>query len=78
MAIVTAYNRDGSQYGTLNTDEYIFNNDICNLGAITLDANKYPYVKINGIYYVNDGDEFVIETRSTNSASLMKTTDMYL
>ena len=27
MAQVTVYNRDGSVYGTLDTDKYLFNND---------------------------------------------------
>ena len=27
MATVTVYNRDGTEYGTLDTSKYVFNND---------------------------------------------------
>ena len=28
MAVVTVYNRDGSVYGTLDTSQYVFNNNL--------------------------------------------------
>ena len=58
MATVTVYNRDGTEYGTLDTSKYIFNNDLIGFESKKLDINIYPYVKINGTYYVNDGEEF--------------------
>jgi hypothetical protein len=70
MAIVTVYNRDGTEYGTLDTSQYVFNNNLIGFEPQKLDINTYPYVKINGIYYVNDGEEFYSLGRADNSAGL--------
>jgi hypothetical protein len=56
MAIVTVYNRNGTKYGTLNTDNYIFKNFSSSFGMAFFDKNYYPYVKIDNTYYINDGD----------------------
>jgi hypothetical protein len=57
MAIRTVYNRDGSVYGELNTDDFVFNNDAISSTPVILDTKIYPYVKIDGVYYINDGQE---------------------
>ena len=57
MAIRTVYNRDGSVYGELNTDDFLFNNNTICSEPIKLDVKLYPYVKIDGVFYVNDGEE---------------------
>ena len=71
MAVVKVYNRDGSEYGTLNTDQYLFNNNLIGFEPVKLNPDIYPYIKINGIYYVNDGGEFYSRERTDNSAGLM-------
>lgn len=78
MAIRTVYNRDGSVYGELNTDDFIFNNDAISYTPIVLDVKIYPYVKIDGVYYVNDGEAFFSKSRSGNSGSLMSVASSYL
>lgn len=78
MAIVTVYNRDGSVYGELDTNNYIFNNNVITFTPQKIDQTKYPYVKINGIYYINDGDEFYSLARTDNSAVLMSINNTYL
>lgn len=70
MAIVTVYNRDGTEYDTLDTKQYIFNNNLIGFEPVILDTKIYPYVKINGVYYKNDGEEFFSRGRSDNSAGL--------
>lgn len=70
MAIVTVYNRDGTEYGTLDTKKYIFNNNLIGFEPVKLDTKIYPYVKINGQYYVNDGGEFFSKGRTDNSSGL--------
>ena len=77
MATVTVYNRDGTEYGTLDTSKYIFNNSLIGFEPKKLDINMYPYVKINGTYYVNDGEEFQSVERSDNSAALMDKNHCY-
>lgn len=57
MAIRTVYNRDGSVYGELNTDDFLFNNNAIGSTPIKLDTKLYPYVKIDGVFYINDGGE---------------------
>jgi hypothetical protein len=57
MAIRTVYNRDGSVYGELNTNDFVFNNDAISSTPVILDTKIYPYVKIDGVYYINDGQE---------------------
>ena len=57
MAVRIVYNRDGSVYGELNTDDYVFNNDAIGSNPVKLDQKIYPYVKLDGVYYVNDGEE---------------------
>ena len=78
MATVTVYNRDGTEYGTLDTSKYVFNNDLIGFEPEKLDINIYPYVKINGVYYVNDGEEFQSVGRADNSAALMSISNAYL
>ena len=78
MATVTVYNRDGTEYGTLDTSKYVFNNDLSGFEPEKLDINIYPYVKINGVYYVNDGEEFQSVGRADNSAALMSISNAYL
>ena len=77
MATVTVYNRDGTEYGTLDTSKYVFNNDLIRFEPKKLDINMYPYVKINGTYYVNDGEEFQSVGRADNSAALMDKNHCY-
>ena len=77
MATVTVYNRDGTEYGTLDTSKYLFNNDLIGFEPKKLDINIYPYVKINGTYYVNDGEEFQSVGRADNSAALMDKNSCY-
>ena len=77
MATVTVYNRDGTEYGTLDTSKYIFNNNLIGFEPKKLDINIYPYVKINGTYYVNDGEEFQSVGRADNSAALMDKNSCY-
>ena len=43
-----------------------------------LDTKIYPYVKINGQYYVNDGEEFFSKGRADNSAGLMRAASTFL
>ena len=57
MAIRTVYNRDGSIYGEIDTDGFIFNNDVIGPTPTKLDPKQYQYVKIDGEYYYNDGGE---------------------
>lgn len=78
MAQVTVYNRDGSVYGTLDTDKYLFNNDAIKSEPTKWDTTLYPYVKINGVYYVNDGGEFSSSAKGNNSAVLLSTSNTYL
>lgn len=78
MAIVTVYNRDGTEYGTLDTNQYLFNNSLIGFKLTKLDVNIYPYVKINGVYYINDGGEFASKSRADNSAGLMDKTTSFL
>lgn len=77
MAIRTVYNRDGSVYGELNTDDFVFNNDAISSTPVILDTKIYPYVKIDGVYYINDGQEWLTKSRSGNSGSMMRTTSTY-
>lgn len=77
MAIRTVYNRDGSVYGELNTDDFVVNNDAISSTPVILDTKIYPYVKINGVYYINDGQEWLTKSRSGNSGSMMRTTSTY-
>ena len=77
MAIVTVYNRDGTEYGTLDTNQYLFNNSLIGFELTKLDVNIYPYVKINGVYYINDGGEFASKGRADNSAGLMNINNSY-
>lgn len=78
MAIVTVYNRDGTEYGTLDTNQYLFNNSLIGFEPTKLDVNIYPYVKINGVYYINDGGEFASKGRADNSAGLMDIAYCYI
>lgn len=78
MAIVKVYNRDGAEYGTLDTSQYVFNNNLIGFEPTKLDSSIYPYVKVNGVYYVNDGEEFSSKGRADNSAGLMNLTTAYL
>lgn len=78
MAIVTVYNRDGTEYGTLDTKQYIFNNDLIGFEPIKLDVKIYPYVKINGQYYVNDGGDFSSKGRTDNSAGMMRASATFI
>lgn len=77
MAIVKVYNLDGTEYGTLDTKQYIFNNNLIGFEPVKLDTKIYPYVKINGQYYVNDGGEFFSKGQVDNSAGLMKMDDAF-
>ena len=78
MATVKVYNRDGTEYGTLDTNQYLFNNSLIGFEPIKLNPDIYPYVKVNGIYYVNDGSEFYSRGRADNSAGLMNLATTYL
>lgn len=50
------YNRDKSSSSIIiTTNDYLFNNFPKGSGEIVLDKNIYPFVKIDNIYYVNDG-----------------------
>ena len=52
------YNRDGSSSSIIIiTDGYLFNNFSSGAGEITLDKNRYPFVKIDNTYYINDGEK---------------------
>lgn len=77
MAIVKVYNRDGSEYGELNTSAYIFNNELVGFEPTKFDVNLYPYIKVNGVYYKNDGEEFYSRGRADNSSALMEKADCY-
>ena len=56
MSTVTVKTPDGTgTYGQINTDDYIFNNFPSGSGTITLDPAVYEFVKIDNIYYKNDG-----------------------
>lgn len=78
MAIRTVYNRDGSVYGEIDTDKYIFDNNAITSTPIQLNPRVYPYVKIDGEYYYNDGLEWSSKTRAGNSGSMMPKTKAYL
>ena len=58
MAMVDVKNRDGSKSKTINTNDYVFNNCIKTVDKHSFDKNIFPYVKIDGEYYVNDGAAF--------------------
>lgn len=77
MAKVTVYNRDGSVYGTLETSRYVFNNNVIGFEPVKLDTNLYPYVKVNGTYFVNDGEEFYSKGRLDNSSGLSSLESLY-
>lgn len=56
MSINTVYYRDKTGvYGTLNTDDYVFN-DLVGSGSASFEPNIYPYIKIKETYYLNDGE----------------------
>lgn len=78
MAIVTVYNRDGTEYGVLDTKQYIFNNNLIGYEPVKLDTKIYPYVKTNGVYYKNDGEEFFSKGRSDNSAGLQSLNNAFV
>lgn len=78
MSIRTVYNRDGSVYGELNTDDFVFNNDAISSTPVVLDTKIYPYVKINGVYYINDGQEWFTKGRSGDSGSMMSNNVCYV
>ena len=78
MAIVKVYNRDGSEYGELNTNDYVFNNEMITFEPTKFSIVLYPYIKINGVYYVNDGGDFYSTGKSNNSAVMMRSTSTYL
>lgn len=50
MAIVTVYNRNGTEYGTIETDEYVFSQFPGDFGIATrtysCDKDIFPYVKV--------------------------------
>ena len=71
MAIKTVYNRDGSIYGELDTDKYLFNNTLIGSEPVKLDVELYPYVKIAGVYYKNDGEEWFTKSRANDSAGII-------
>ena len=45
----------------LDVHQFIFT-DLPNGGSYQADKNLYPYVKINGEYYINDGTNFTYTT----------------
>jgi hypothetical protein len=52
------YNRDGSSSSIIIIkSDYLFNNFPSGAGEITLDKNRYPFVKIDNTYYINDGEK---------------------
>ena len=65
------YNRDGSSSSIIIiTGDYLFTNFPSGAGEITLDKNRYPFVKIDNTYYINDGEKWsYLDGR--NSASMM-------
>ena len=71
------YNRDGSTSSIIViTSDYLFNNFPSGAGEITLDKNRYPFVKIDNIYYINDGEKWsYLDGR--NSASMMSIMSAY-
>ena len=77
MAIKTVYNRDGSIYGELDTDKYLFNNTLIGSEPVKLDVELYPYVKVAGQYYKNDGEEWFTKSRANDSAGLMSIYSAY-
>ena len=57
MAINTVYYRGKTGvYGTLNTDDYVFNNFTKGAGMAFFNKDIYPYVKIDNEYFLNDGE----------------------
>lgn len=70
-------NRDESSSSIIIiTDGYLFNNFPDGPGEIILDKNIYPFVKIDNIYYVNDGGKWGYDN-GRNSASMMHITSAY-
>lgn len=69
MAIVEVKNRDGNKTGSINTNDYVFNNCISTIGFYSFNKNIFPYVKIDNIYYVNDGAAF--ECKVPNNCATM-------
>jgi hypothetical protein len=55
MAIRTVYNRDGSVYGEIDTNDYVFNNSSISSTEQAFDVDLYPYVKVDGVFFINDG-----------------------
>lgn len=77
MAIVTVYNRDETEYGEIDTNRFVFDNNIIGFEPKQINVKIYPYVKINGKYYKNDGLEFFSVGRTDNSAGLTSLDDMF-
>ena len=78
MAIRTVYNRDGSIYGELETNNFVFNNNHITSEPKIFDVNLYPYVKINGEFYRNDGGEWYSIAKGNTSATLMSISNSFL
>lgn len=81
MAIVKVYNRvGGSVYGEINTDKFLYKNlptpPVGEKGTFTLDANIYPFVKIDGKYFVNSGERWEYDD-GNKTASLMPKANAY-
>lgn len=71
-------NRDGSSSDVIIiTTEYIFINLPSGAGEIVLDKNKYPYIKIDSVYYINDGAKWEYKN-GDNSASMLHYSYSYL
>ena len=76
MAIRTVYNRDGSVYGEFDTDLYVFSDDIDASESFTLNTT-YEFVKVDGVYYKNDGLPWTSKTRSARASGAIKSTELF-
>lgn len=75
MSSIVVKDRYGNVKYNTNTDDYVFNNFKDN-GPRSFDPDIFPIVKIDGIYYVNDGALWYWYSKN-DSATLMLVTDSY-
>ena len=78
MAIVKVYDRNRLECGEIDTEDFVFSNYSSAGGVIeNLDKVAFPYVKIDGVYFQNDGNtwEYV---DGNKTAKLMRKECSYL
>lgn len=76
MALVTVQQRNSSYKKIINTDDYVFDNNVPT-GSAQFNPAEYAIVKVGRTYYINDGQPFDF-TGPTSSAILQKIEYLYL